>query len=503
MQNRLPKDNFFEKMRSLGLSLTFDDVRLKTGYSRVMPDDIDLETRFSRNTPLKIPIVSAAMDTVTEAELAIELAKLGGIGVIHKNLTPEEQASQVGKVKCHLNGLIKKPICFKENDSVKYMLERKEEKGYTFHSFPIINNDSVLVGIITKDDFDFCENDNLRAKDIMTKKLVTAGKDTAIKKAYKMMYEHRKKILPLIDEHNHIVGLYTLTDLKRILAKGQEGYNVDKNGQLRVAAAIGVYDDAFERLERLTKENLDVAVIDTAHGDSKPVIETLKKIKRKYSSLDVVVGNVSEPRSVIRLIKAGADGVKIGQGGGSICTTRIIAGIGAPQVTAVYECSKVARDADIPICADGGIRYTGDITIALGTGAHSVMLGNLLAGTKESPGRIEFIDGRQWKSYRGMGSIGAMETSKGSRERYGQRKTGKGQLIAEGIEGLVPYKGELKDVIYQYTGGLRRGMGYVGVANLKELREKADFRRMTNAGQAESHPHDVQITMEAPNYTAK
>jgi len=498
-KKKLPKDKFFERMNFLGLALTFDDVRLETGYSEVMPDNVNIETRFSRNIPLKIPIVSAAMDTVTEHEMAIELAKLGGLGLIHKGLNAKEQADEVSKVKFHLNGLIEKPICFYENETIEEILNKKAEKGYSFDSFPVLNNSGRLAGILTANDFDFCIHKSRKAKEIMTTELITAGQKTTIKEAYDIMIKRKKKVLPLINDKKEIVGMYTFSDVQRIVQGNSKTYNADENGQLRVAAAIGVYDDAFERLEKLAKEKIDVVVIDSAHGDSKPVIETLKKIKKQYD-IDVVAGNISSAESAERLIKAGADGIKIGQGPGAICTTRIIAGIGTPQLTAIYNCSKVADKYNIPVCGDGGLKYPGDITIAIGGGASSVMLGSMLAGTKEAPGDILFHQGMQYKVYRGMGSLSAMEKYSSSRERYNQ---GKDRLIPEGMDGMVPYKGRLEDVLYQYIGGLRRGMGYVGAKNIKELKKKADFVRITEAGKSESHPHDIVITREAPNYKGK
>ncbi|MBI4154988.1 IMP dehydrogenase [Candidatus Woesearchaeota archaeon] len=483
----------------MGLALTFDDVRLKTGYTEVMPEEVSLESLFSRNIPLKIPIVSAAMDTVTEHELAIEIAKLGGLGIIHKNLTPEEQKNEVARVKYHLNGLIEKPICANENEKIEEILKKREERGYTFHTFPVINSEGKLVGILTENDFDFCNNTELYAKEVMTRQLITAHQGINIQEAYKIMVKEKKKALPLIDKDSNLVGLYVFSDVKRIITGSSKNYNIDTKGQLRVGAAIGVYDDAIARLEKLIKEHIDVVIIDTAHGDSKSVIETLKEIKKFYPELDVVTGNISEPESAERLIKAGADGIKVGQGPGSICTTRIIAGIGCPQVTAVYNCSKICDEYNIPLCADGGLRYSGDIPVAIGTGANSVMMGSMLAGTKEAPGEIVFLEGRQWKSYRGMGSLAAMTTNRGSRERYGVKK----ELVPEGVEGLVPYKGELKDILFQYVGGLKKGMGYVGAKNINELREKADFLYFSSAGQRESHPHDILITKDPPNYKSE
>ena len=493
----MPK-NVLERARKEGLALTFDDVRLRTGYAEFMPDQVNVESKFSRNVGLKIPVVSAAMDTVTEFGLAIELAKLGGMGVIHRSLCVEDQADHVERVKHHLNGLIEKPICVYKDESVPTILAKREEKGYPFHSFPVLSRDGKLVGIVTGNDFEFCGDSQLNVRDIMSTELISAPRDTTIDRAYDLMRSEKKKILPLVTENREVAGMYVFSDVKRIKTRSAETYNVDNKGQLRVAAAVGTGDEALERVERLSKR-ADVIVIDTAHGDSKSVIDTLREIKRNYS-LDVVVGNVSIGESAKRLVEAGADGIKVGQGPGSICTTRVIAGIGRPQVSAVYDCAKALAEYGVPICADGGLRSSGDIPIAIASGAHSVMMGSMLAGTEEAPGNIVFVDGRQWKSYRGMGSIGAMETSRSSRERYLQQQTGKNQLIPEGVEGLVPYKGKLGDVIFQYVGGLRRGMGYVGASTIEELREKGDFDRITAAGFSESHPHDIKITKDSPNY---
>jgi IMP dehydrogenase len=490
------RDAFFSNVSDQGIALTYDDVRLTTGYSATLPDHINVESKFSRNVGLKMPIVSAAMDTVTEAEMAIAIAKLGGIGVIHKNFTAQEQVDQVAKVKYHLNGCIEKPICFDENVPIGEILAHRKERGFNFHSFLVTDSRHHLVGILTKNDFDFCEDHSLKARQVMTKNVITGHPGIGLREAYRIMKESKKKAIPLVDKDGKVAGLYTFSDVKRILSGDSKSFNVDKNGRLRVAAAIGVYDDAYERVEKLVAEKIDLVIIDTAHGDSKGVIETLKVLKKRFD-IDVVVGNISEPESAERLCRAGADGLKIGQGPGSICTTRIIAGIGKPQVSAIYECAKVASKFGVPVCADGGLKFSGDIPIAIGAGAHSVMMGNMLAGTKESPGEFRFHQGVQYKVYRGMGSLGAMESNKGSRERYNQ---GKNDLVPEGMEGMVPYKGPLKEVLYQYIGGLKRGMGYVGAGNIEELRTIAQFVRITEAGKAESHPHDIVITREAPNY---
>jgi len=495
------KDAFFARMEQLGLALTYDDVRLKTGYSETMPQAISLETRFSRNIPLKVPVVSAAMDTVTGHRLATELAKLGGLGVIHRNFQPEDQAKQVTRVKQHLNALIESPRCVFADETIAAILERQREQELGFHSFPVLDRDGKLVGVLTRNDFDFCDDPSRSAGDAMTPKVLTGQEGTSIDEAYALMLKHKKKLLPLINDAGEIRGLYVLSDVLRVKSGESKHSNLDDKGRLRVAAAIGTGDAACYRAQQLIDAGVDVLVVDTAHGDSAPVYHTLKTLKQTHANTDIVVGNISEPESAIRLCKAGAAGIKTGQGPGSICTTRVIAGIGSPQVSAVYQCAKAAEEFGVPICADGGLRYSGDLTIAIGAGAHNVMMGSMLAGTDESPGHKVFLNGRQWKSYRGMGSLGAMLDSKSSRERYRQSESERRGLIPEGVEGLVPYKGPLGDVLLQYLGGLRAGMGYVGAADIEELREKADFHRVTAAGKAESHPHDIQITKESPNYS--
>ncbi len=483
-----------------GEALTFDDVRLKTDFSGVMPDDVSLHSRFSRNVGLKIPIVSAAMDTVTEYKLAITLAELGGIGVIHRSLSPDEQASQVARAKHYLNGKIGAPITVRTSDTIEQILNMKARRGFSFNSFPVTDNEGRLVGILTGNDFTFCINSALTAEQVMTRNPLTANPDTTVEQAYALMTGQKKKALPLIDEKGQIKGMYVFNDVRRIIHGEATHFNIDSRGQLRVGAAIGVGEEALLRAEKLVARNVDVLVIDTAHADSRPVYETLKELKKTYPSLDVVVGNVSEPESVKRLADAGADGIKIGQGPGSICTTRIIAGVGCPQVSAIYQCAKIADDFGIPLCADGGLKYSGDIPIAIAAGAHSVMMGSMLAGVDEAPGEIVFVDGGQYKSYRGMGSLGAMAESPSARERYSQTESGKDRLVPEGVEGLVPYKGKLALVIHQYIGGLRRGMGYVGAENIEELREKGEFMRITQSGMRESRPHDIKLTKEPPNY---
>ncbi len=491
------KQEFFQRMDDLGLALTYDDVRLKTGYAELMPNQVSLETKFSRHISLKIPLISAAMDTVTEYLMAIEMARWGGIGVIHRNLSAEEQAMHVARVKHHLNGRIEKPICVQIDDTIEQILAKREAKQYSFHTFPVLDMEYRLVGILTQNDFDFCADKTRSAQQIMTPQLITASQQTTIQQAYDLMCQEKKKVLPLVDNENHLAGMYIFSDVQRIISGVSSNYNVDEMGRLRVAAAIGTGEEALQRVELLYNENIDVVVIDTAHADSQPVIETLQKLKKKYPNLDIVVGNISEASSAKRLLDAGADGLKIGQGPGSICTTRIIAGIGCPQVTAIYHCAQITEKTDVPLCADGGLRYSGDISIALGAGASTVMMGSMLAGTTQAPGEIIHHEGRAWKSYRGMGSLGAMQAHAGSRERY---KVEKERLIPEGVEGIVPYKGALADVLQLNLGGLRAGMGYVGAATIPELQTKADFMRITTAGKEESHPHDIHMTRDQPNY---
>jgi IMP dehydrogenase len=491
-----------EKAENDFFALTYDDVRLIPGYSEVLPDNVNLTSRFSRNVPLKIPLVSAAMDTVTESKFAIEIAKHGGLGIIHKNLSPEEQAAQVARVKYHLNGKINTPIWVKYNDRVEQVLAMREEKGYTFHSFPVLNEVGNLVGIVTRNDFDFCDDLSKKVKDIMSPTPMTSSEKTSIKEAYKLLLNNKKKILPLINKDGNLAGMYVFSDVKRIVTGNSGMYNLDSNGQLIVGAAIGVYDDAFSRLEELVRSNVDVVVIDTAHAHSKGVIETLEtlsNIKKMYPSLDVVVGNIATGEAAKALVNAGADGIKVGIGPGSICTTRIVSGVGTPQVSAIYRCVKAIQGFDIPVCGDGGAKNSGDITIGIATGADSIMLGNMFAGTEETPGETVIYNGRNWKYYRGMGSLSAMSEHQGSKDRYSQGKRKMKDLVPEGVKALVPHKGKLNDVLIQYVGGLKSGMGYVGASSIDELQEKAQFDRITNAGLNESHPHDVVIMEDSPN----
>lgn len=495
-------DKFFERMDGLELSLTFDDVRLSTGFSPMRPSEVVVESLFSRNVPVKTPIISAAMDTVTESKLAIELAKLGGLGIIHRNFSSEEQAEEVRIVKQHLHALIRKPITCFEDELIASILLELQTKGRTFHTLPVLNRENKLVGVVTENDFDLCADAQQAIKSIMSRDLITSTPACTTEEAYRTMIKNKKKVLPLVNNDRTVAGLYIFQDVRNIISGERNLFNVDSNGQLRVGAAMGVGEKELERAQLLVNAKVDVLVIDTAHGHTQQVLDTLKTLKQKFPHVDVVVGNISEPEAVNDLINAGADGIKVGQGPGSICTTRIIAGIGCPQVTAVYNCSKAARNTGVPVCADGGIAYSGDISIALAAGAHTVMLGSLLAGTNESPGDVTYIEGKSFKRIRGMGSLSAMKESKASRERYRQEQDEK-KLVPEGIEGMVPTRGALNEVLTQYVGGLRAGMGYVGAKTIDELHQKASFRRITHAGQKESHPHDIHLIMEAPNYRRK
>jgi len=505
MSETFAKDAFFAKLEQQELSITFDDVRLKTQHSNVMPSQADTSTQFSRRVRLEIPLVSAAMDTITEYPMARVLAELGGIGVIHRGLDPVEQARQVARTKHYLNAKIEKPICVKPTQTIGEVLRMREDRDFAFHSFPVIDNDGRLIGIITKNDFDFYEeNSNTLVADAMTKTPVSIQGNLTAREAYTFMQTHKKKVLPLTDKNGMITGMYVYSDLRRILRSGNHlRQNTDINGQLRVAAAIGVED--YDRAEKLRDANVDVLVLQSAHCDTNSMINTLQYLKKNpaFNDIDIVIGNVSEPYSALRMADAGADGILVGQGGGSICTTRIVAGIGCPQVTAIDQCERALRNHQIPICSDGGIVNSGDIVVALGAGAKSCMVGNLLAGTDETPGDVFYQQGHPYKSYAGMGSISRLRSSKASRERYNLIDTGKSELIPEGVEARVPYKGPVATIINQAIGGIRSGMGSAGAKTIDELRRTAQFHRITSAGLRESHPHNIDIAVEAPNYWSK
>lgn len=498
----MEQKTFFEKMDAAGLALAFGEILIKTGHSSIMPHECSLETYFSRRVPLKIPLVSAAMDTITEHKMAIALALAGGIGVIHRNLEPEQQAGEVARVKFFLNGLIKHPITVNADATVGSVMEMREQKGYNFHSFPVVSGAGLLLGLITRSEFEFCDDMSLAVKHVMTPRcaMIAPLPDTSIESAYRIMSENKKKVLLLVSDTGKLDGMYVFSDLRRILRRTGETslHNTDGRGNLRVAAAVGIGDAELERVAALVSKHVDAVVIDTAHADSSAVFSMVRGIKDAWPDIDVVAGNISEPDSARRLVDIGVDGIKVGQGPGSICTTRVIAGIGCPQVTAIYNCAIAIEGSGVPVCADGGIRNSGDISIAIGAGAHSVMMGRLLAGTDEAPGETELYKGAPVKHYRGMGSLGAMEANRAARERYRQAEARK--LVPEGMEGVVPYQGSVRNLIDQHVGGLRAGMGYVGARTIEELRTKADFHRISAAGAVESHPHDIVITRSAPNY---
>lgn len=477
--------------------LTFDDVLLIPAYSEVLPREVDLTTKFSRNITLNVPLVSAAMDTVTEAPLAIAIAREGGIGVIHKNMPIEEQARQVHAVKRAENGMIYDPVTIKRGSTVRDALRMMEE--YHIGGIPVVDDNGKLVGIVTNRDLRFEADLNRAIDEVMTSEgLVTTTQTTDLEKAARILQEHKIEKLPVVDNEGHLIGLVTYKDITK--AKDKPFAAKDSLGRLRVAAGVGVTGDSMDRVDALVAAGVDAIVIDTAHGHSRGVIGVLKAVKAKYPDIDVVVGNIATGDAARYLVENGADGVKVGIGPGSICTTRVIAGVGVPQLSAVYDVAKALEGTGVPLIADGGIRYSGDIVKALAAGAYSVMLGGMLAGVEESPGDTIIYNGRKYKTYRGMGSLEAME--KGSKDRYFQaNETDAKKLVPEGIAARVPFKGSLYEVTYQMLGGLRAGMGYCGASNIEKL-HNAQFTRITNAGVAESHPHDVAITAEAPNYSA-
>jgi len=484
-----------EKERFLDFEgLTFDDILLVPEKSSVLPREVDVSTLFSRNIRINIPLASAAMDTVTESRLAIAIAREGGIGIIHKNMSIEEQAEEVDKVKRSESGVIVDPISLSPEQKVGEALELMGK--YHISGVPIVNKEKKLVGILTNRDIRFLEDKNLKIGEVMTKEnLITAPVGTTLEEAQKILHKNRIEKLPLINNNFVLKGLITIKDIEKV--RKFPNACKDTKGRLRVGAAVSVSPDTMERVEALVKAKVDVLVVDTAHGHSTRVIKLIEEIKHNFT-VELVGGNVATFEGAESLIKAGVDAVKVGIGPGSICTTRVIAGVGMPQVSAIQECKRAAKKYGMPLIADGGIKYSGDITKALAVGADSVMIGNLFAGTEESPGEVVLYKGRSYKEYRGMGSIEAMK--KGSKDRYFQEEIEESKLVSEGIEGRVSYKGPLSGCIFQLVGGLRSGMGYCGTGNIKELQEKTRFVKITTAGLRESHPHDVIITKEAPNY---
>ncbi len=484
---------FSDSSKFVGEGLTYDDVLLIPAYSEIIPRDVKVNSMFSRNIAVNIPIVSAAMDTVTESKLAIAMAQEGGIGVLHKNMSIEKQAAEVSKVKRAENGMISDPITLKSNALVRDALRMMKE--FSIGGIPVIDEAGKLVGIVTNRDLRF-ERDIYRPiEEIMTKEVISAPCGTDFEQAADILQAHRIEKLPVVDKDGVLVGLITYRDIIKL--KERPNACKDKLGRLRVAAGIGVTANMDERIAAVIAAGADAIVIDTAHGHSKNVIDTLKRVKSKYSNVDVVCGNIATAEAAIALADAGADAVKVGIGPGSICTTRVMAGIGVPQLSAVYDVAKALEGRDVPVIADGGIRYSGDIVKALAAGADVVMLGSLLAGCEEAPGGIEIFQGRSYKVYRGMGSLGAMAC--GSKDRYFQ--DGNKKLVPEGIEGRIPYKGLVSDTIFQMIGGIRAGMGYLGSKDLDTLYDTATFVIQTSAGLRESHPHDINMTKEAPNYS--
>lgn len=482
----------------VGEGLTYDDVLLIPAYSEVLPRDVNLQTKFTKNISLNVPIVSAAMDTVTESAMAIAMAREGGIGVLHKNLTIERQAAEVRKVKRSESGMIIEPITIGKDDTV--FDAKALMKEYSIGGIPVVDASETLIGIVTNRDLRFEKNNSRKIDEVMTSEnLVTVAKGTSLKQAEVILQDNKIEKLPVVDANYKLVGLITFRDIIKV--KENPNANKDSYGRLRVAAAIGVTPDCLERVSALVKVGVDAVVLDSAHGHSINIINKLKEIKEAHPSLDVVAGNIVTVAAAKDLVAAGADAVKVGIGPGSICTTRVVAGVGFPQLSAVMQVAEALVDSGVPVIADGGIRYTGDIPKAIAAGADTVMLGSLLAGTKESPGETIIFEGRKFKSYRGMGSVEAMES--GSKDRYFQDvEDDIKKLVPEGIVGRVPYKGELSETMHQFIGGLRAGMGYCGAKDIKTQKE-GQFVKITSSGIVESHPHDVTITKGSPNYSSR
>ena len=485
-----------DKLKDLGAALTFDDVLLTPNYSEVVPAQADTKTNLTRSIKLSIPLVSAPMDTVTEARLAISLALEGGIGVIHKNLSIEQQRKEVDKVKRHVTGMIVDPIVISPNQPVGEAFALVEKYG--FSGFPVTDGDR-LVGVLTNRDMRFETNLSKTVSELMTKeRLITAPSGVSLDDAKRILHDNRIEKLLVVDDTGHLIGLITIKDIEKSIQSPNAAK--DTKGRLQTGAAVGVDGDRDERVAELVRYGCDLVVVDTAHGHSKGVIDAVKAIKKRFGDLSVVAGNVATAEATKDLITAGADAIKVGIGPGSICTTRIVAGVGVPQITAIHECAKAATGTGVHIIADGGVKHSGDVVKAIAAGADTVMIGSLFAGVEESPGEKILFQGRVYKEYRGMGSIGAM--SEGSADRYFQDKTiGGVKLVPEGVEGRVPYKGDLSFVVHQLVGGLRSGMGYSGAPTLESLQEKGRFIKISPAGLRESHVHDIQITKEAPNYS--
>lgn len=488
-------DAFFKALGSQ--SITFDDVSLLPRYADFLPKEADISGRLTRRIKVNMPFVSAAMDTVTESKMAIAMAMLGGMGIVHKNLDIARQCREVEIVKHYLNGLILHPITFRATDALSHIKQTKQIKGYSFSGFPILDDKDHLVGILTGADMKFAHDPNARVSEIMTREVISADRGTTLKQAYEIMKRNKIGKLPLLDK-SRLVGLYSFSDVSSLIENAQPLFNRDDQHRLRVGAAVGAGD--YDRCRALAEKDVDVIVIDTAHGHSSNVIEMCAWIKKNISEMEVIAGNIATGEAARALLDAGADAVKVGIGPGSICTTRVVAGVGIPQISAIYQCAKALK-SEIPIIADGGIRYTGDVAKAIVAGADTVMMGSSLAGTDESPGERIIHQGRQYVIYRGMGSLAAMKSALGSRERYGQADTREDELIPQGIEGIVPHAGNVEKVLVQYAGGLQASMGYCGCRTIPLLQKNGSFTKVSQAGVREGHPHDVKIIKEAPNYS--
>ena len=480
--------------------LTYDDVTLVTQYADFLPDDASLETKLTSRQKMKVPFISAAMDTVTEAPMAIAMALAGGIGVIHKNLEEDAQAAEVAKVKNDRNGLIAKPVCFHANDDIAFLRAEKRRLGLTFNGFPVLDDEDRLVGMISGADMRYAPMDAAKLCDVMQKDPITAKPGTSLKKAYDIMRAHKMGKLPLVDKAGHVVGLYSFTDVQRLVENKNPSYNCDEQFRLRVSASVSGGKGDLTRMEKLAEAGVDVVVVDSAHGHSKGIMEMTKYIVKNFPKVDVIAGNIATGEAAVALAKCGAHAVKVGIGPGSICTTRVVCGVGIPQLTAVYSAAKALRGSGVAVIADGGIKLSGDVPKALAAGADSVMLGSVLAGTEESPGEKIYANGRKYVVYRGMGSMAALKNGKGSRARYFQDNESEDDLVPQGIEGMVPYSGHVSSIMTQFCGGLRASLGYCGTKTIAELQARGQFYRVTAAGQREARPHDITITKEAPNY---
>ncbi len=481
--------------------LTFDDVSLVVQYADFLPHEANISSYFSRRVKLNIPFSSAAMDTVTESGMAIAMARMGGIGIIHKNLSPERQSEEVRKVKMYLNGIIKNPVVFRPGDTIEEMLNAKHDNKYSFSGFPIVDDQGRPVGIISARDIKFISDYSVKIADVMTSAPIVAPDTVSMREAYNIMCKNKIGKLPIVDKDGKLTGLYSFLDVKTLIENEEPDYNRDAQHRLRAGAAVGPYDE--QRIYALVEAGADVLVVDTAHGHTAGVIETVAWIKKNLGDkVDVIGGNIATSEAARALADAGADGIKVGIGPGSICTTRVVAGVGVPQLTAVYNVAS-AIPRDIPVIADGGIKYSGDVAKAIAAGASSVMMGSALAGTTESTGENILHNGRSYVVYRGMGSLEAMKTGKASRERYGQRDVDDdSKLVPQGIEGMVPFRGSVEKVIYQMAGGLRYSFGYCGAKTVREFQDKAQFVRVSLAGLKEAHPHDVTLLKDAPNYSS-